>query len=1541
MKLRGPILAACGLLSIVWHSSAFADAAGPQNCWRLTGGTLTCTNVPADNAPPNTERSAPSSPPSGARVKRLVAAVATVPKQPPSNTLQLFDTVEKANFASGSDELTTVAVAKLDAFAASLRAAHALRILVTAHTDSQRLVRQARKHFGTNQRLSEARAARVVEYLEGALSLPESAFAIQGFGESRPLARNDTEAGRALNRRAEVFVWVQEPPPPPPVPAPPPPPELTATSSCIGDAANQVAPVRITVDGVPLDRREGANEADRQRCVDVALARADIQVRYDPLEQKPSLNTLAIPQLGVVGKPVRFTTYSNYSRYIDHAEVRLFPADQSVQQKPLAVVPVHIGGWAEWVPPPFHDPLLHFTASLAAPHYVTYVLRVYDRHGHFDETKPRRLDLANIAPVPTPDSIRLAEDTERLAYGDNTLVMSNIPVHGGAVTVSGSNVPPGDAVTVLGMPVPVDNDHHFVARQIVPAGPQQVNVNILNDRGEGLEFSRNLTVASDDSFFVGIADITAGAGSVSGPIELVTGDPNLARRDFVNGELAFYYKGLVKGQWLLTAAADTQNQPIKDLFSNFSSKDPEYLLRRIDPDRYYPVYGDDATTVQDAPTSGKFYVRLEKGDSSILWGDFQSRLTGTDFIQYARTLYGLNVRYRSPETTSFGEKQRSVDAFWAQPGTLASRQEFRGTGGSLYYLQNQDISVGSEQLWVQVRDRDSGLVLSVTQLVPAQDYDINYLQGRILLHSPLGATDNVQTFVHSSQLDGDPVYLVVTYEYSPDFSSVSSLSVGGHASEWFGDHVELGISDFHQGDPGEQQELRGVDGTYRYKAGTYIKSEYAYSDGVGSPTLTSITGGLSFNPVITNGSPASAERVETSVDLSEVTDSMKGRITAYYEDRGANFSGPGQLTPGMAVHQDGGSVNVPLDAATQVAGKYDSTDSGAQSLTSGELGVEHKLDEHWRVAVGARVDDRENVIANASPTLSENGRRSDVAVTVGYQPSPGKVLPVGGEIPGTQTRLNTAFGARPGAAGASPPGAADPAVNYGAASAGATASAAATPSAAAIASAPAASSSAAAASTPATASTPAASSAPAASSTPGAAAGAAAAARPPWDVYGFVQDTVQHTGTRPENDRAGLGGNYQLTDAARVGAEASDGGLGFGGKVSTDYRIDDRSNVYVNYTLAADQPDAFNDGRSGTLTTGTRYRYSDATSLYGEERMQTGSGSDSLTRAYGVDFTPNKQWSYGLKFEHGTISDPLAGDILLTAVGVTVQYSKDKIKYGGALEYRNDDSTVNTAAACGSTAASSAAAAAEGTTTSCATTTAGTGTTVAGTTTLPNGATTLATGASHTVLTRNSLSYQVDPDWRLFGKLNWSQTDAAAGSTLNAAYHEIVVGAAWRPVLEDRWNVLFKFTILDDEPSAAQVSSLGNTIDYAQQSRVADIDAMYQTTSWLSLGFKYAIRNGDLKPTETVGNWFASEAQLWIARADVLVVREWDGMLELRRLSIHETDDERSGALVGIYRHMGNNLKIGAGYNFTDYSDNLTDVSYRRQGFFLNTIGKF
>lgn len=73
--------------------------------------------------------------------------------------------------------------------------------------------------------------------------------------------------------------------------------------------------------------------------------------------------------------------------------------------------------------------------------------------------------------------------------------------------------------------------------------------------------------------------------------------------------------------------------------------------------------------------------------------------------------------------------------------------------------------MGSERIWVEIRDKDSGLVLHRKQLTPAQDYEINYLQGRLLLNSPLGSTAADGNLVLTSALSGNPAYLVATYEF--------------------------------------------------------------------------------------------------------------------------------------------------------------------------------------------------------------------------------------------------------------------------------------------------------------------------------------------------------------------------------------------------------------------------------------------------------------------------------------------------------------------------------------------------------------------------------------------------------------------------------------------------------------------------------------------------------------------------------------------------------------------------------------------------------
>ena len=68
------------------------------------------------------------------------------------------------------------------------------------------------------------------------------------------------------------------------------------------------------------------------------------------------------------------------------------------------------------------------------------------------------------------------------------------------------------------------------------------------------------------------------------------------------------------------------------------------------------------------------------------------------------------------------------------------------------------------------------------------------------------------------------------------------------------------------------------------------------------------------------------------------------------------------------------------------------------------------------------------------------------------------------------------------------------------------------------------------------------------------------------------------------------------------------------------------------------------------------------------------------------------------------------------------------------------------------------------------------------------------------------------------------------------------------------------------------------------------------------------------------------------------VLRQYTGR-QLRMLDLPDISQRRGGALVGIYRYIGKNLKVGGGYNFTDFSDELTDLKYNHRGIFVNLIG--
>lgn len=102
----------------------------------------------------------------------------------------------EVNFAVDKAEILPDSQPQIDQVLALLRQAPSLRLSVEGHTD-------ATGEAAHNRSLSEARAQSVVAALTGQ-GIEASRLAAAGYGSDRPVADNDSESGRARNRRVEL-----------------------------------------------------------------------------------------------------------------------------------------------------------------------------------------------------------------------------------------------------------------------------------------------------------------------------------------------------------------------------------------------------------------------------------------------------------------------------------------------------------------------------------------------------------------------------------------------------------------------------------------------------------------------------------------------------------------------------------------------------------------------------------------------------------------------------------------------------------------------------------------------------------------------------------------------------------------------------------------------------------------------------------------------------------------------------------------------------------------------------------------------------------------------------------------------------------------------------------------------------------------------------------------------------------------------------------------------------------------------------------------
>jgi hypothetical protein len=209
-------------------------------------------------------------------------------------------------------------------------------------------------------------------------------------------------------------------------------------------------------------------------------------------------------------------------------------------------------------------------------------------------------------------------------------------------------------------------------------------------------------------------------------------------------------------------------------------------------------------------------------------------------------------------------------------------------------------------------------------------------------------------------------------------------------------------------------------------------------------------------------------------------------------------------------------------------------------------------------------------------------------------------------------------------------------------------------------------------------------------------------------------------------------------------------------------------------------------------------------------------------------------------------------------------------------------------------------------------------------------------------LTTNSLSVRATDGLTLQGKLSLSTTESdeeavPGDDNQDASFVEAGVGFAYRPTCGGGSNVLGRYAYLRDLPARSQTPGVG----IEQRSHVVELEGTRSLGHMFSLGGKIARRQGELRVRGEGNDWLTTEVNFAAARARHHVTKSWDAMVEYRWLSVVESEDTRQGVLAALYRQIGANLKLGVGYNFTDFSDDLTDLSYESHGWFIDVTGSY
>ncbi len=793
----------------------------------------------------------------------------------------------------------------------SWRGARDITIRAVGHSDSQPISGRGREVFTDNYALSRARAQAVADYLAISLAVPESRVHVDGRGSDQPIANGNDPASHAANRRVEIVIEGSRFEANAPL-------ELTAAGGKAETIATQGmilrgpstgakrAPRKVIDDklgmGVVLD--VDALKPGIGWLAPLADATPAISVTKVAIQHRPG-QTVELTVNGTPADPLSFdgvtvnsanTVAMSRWRAVDLVDgenrlaARVLEKDGSEAWR--GERSVHFGG------SPVRAEVDKAASKLVADGRTRPViaLRMFDKYG-----KPARAGTMAAFSVDSP--YRSWWEVEHL---EENQILSNGPRE------------PQVEVQQDGLAL-------IELEPTTTAGNAMLRLR-FNER-QSDEFKVWLEPAARDWILVGIAEGTAAYNTISGNMETASAADREEGFE-QDGRIAFFAKGRIKGDFLLTMAYDSARE---------KADTRDRLHGTIEPDRYYLLYGDNTEQRFEAASQSKLYLKIERRQFVALFGDFDTGFTVTELTRYNRGLSGLRSDYA-------GERV-SVSAFAARTDSGLIQDELRGDGtAGLYHLSRAPIVIGSDKLRIEVRDRfEITRVVESHELSRFLDYDLDYERGTVFFKEPVQNRDH----------ELNPVFIVVDYEVRTggEDQTAAGLRV---AAKFADERVEIGASAVHEGAQTGDTGIAGADLTWRASDATRVRAEVAQSQ--------------SDDPLRPSSSTA------WLVEGTHVSEHLEARAWAREAENG--FGVGQQLTADTGTRSAGVDARYKLNEKFMVSGEMQHQQVLASDATRLLASADaHMTRDGYTVGVGAR--------HVADEDASGDERVSDQAVVTG------------------------------------------------------------------------------------------------------------------------------------------------------------------------------------------------------------------------------------------------------------------------------------------------------------------------------------------------------------------------------------------------------------------------------------------------------------------------------------------------------------------------------------------------------------------------------